>query len=198
MHLEGFPEHVTLRDGTHVVIRPLRAIDGSELLEFYRALPEEERQLLRDDVSSPEWVDRFLKKVDFEEVVSLVAELDGRVVGETTLYRTRYGWTRHVGEMRVSVAPAMRRSGLGTALARTLVKLAIDMGVEKMVVQMVESQVAARRTFEKLGFAPEATLRAHAKDVRGKKRDLIVMSNDVSHIWHAMEAMVSDFSPMHE
>ncbi len=195
MHLEGFPQPVTLRDGTHVVIRPLRAIDGSELLEFYRSFPEEERQFLRDDVSSPEWVDRFLKKVDFEEVVSLVAELDGAVIGETTLYRTRYGWTRHVGEIRVAVAHALRRKGLGTALARTLVKLATNMGIEKMVVQVVENQVAARRTFEKLGFSQEATLRAHVKDVRGMKRDVMVMSNDVSHIWQAMEAMVSDYSP---
>ena len=37
MHLEGFPQPVTLRDGTEVVIRPLCAIDGAELLEFYRA-----------------------------------------------------------------------------------------------------------------------------------------------------------------
>lgn len=198
MHLEGFPQHVTLRDGTQVVIRPLRAIDGAELLEFYRAFPEEERQFLRDDVSSPEWVERFLKKVDFEEVVSLVAELDGAVVGETTLYRTRYGWTRHVGEIRVAVAHSLRRKGLGTALARTLVRLATNMGIEKMVVQVVENQVAARRTFEKLGFTHEATLRAHVRDIRGLKRDLLVLSNDVSHIWQAMEAMIADYSPTHE
>ena len=27
------------------------------------------------------------------------------------------------------------------------------------------------------------------------KRDLVVMANDVSHLWEAMEAMVSDFQP---
>ncbi|MBP7797890.1 MAG: GNAT family N-acetyltransferase [Thermoanaerobaculaceae bacterium] len=198
MHLEGFPQPVTLRDGTEVVIRPLCAIDGAELLEFYRAFTEEERQFLRDDVSSPEWLERFLKKVDFEEVVSLVAELDGAIVGETTLYRTRYGWTRHVGEIRVAVARDLRRKGLGIALSRAVVKLATNLGIEKMVVQVVENQVGARHTFEKLGFTQEATLRAHVKDIRGLKRDLLVLSNDVSHIWHAMEAMVADYSPMHE
>ena len=198
MHLEGFPQPVTLRDGTEVVIRPLCAIDGAELLEFYRAFTEEERQFLRDDVSSPEWLERFLKKVDFEEVVSLVAELDGAIVGETTLYRTRCGWTRHVGEIRVAVARDLRRKGLGIALSRAVVKLATNLGIEKMVVQVVENQVGARHTFEKLGFTQEATLRAHVKDIRGLKRDLLVLSNDVSHIWHAMEAMVADYSPMHE
>jgi hypothetical protein len=60
---------------------------------------------------------------------------------------------------------------------------------------MVESQISAQRMFEKLGFHQEAVLHNHVRDIHGIKRDLLIASNDVSHLWEAMEAMVSDFSP---
>jgi RimJ/RimL family protein N-acetyltransferase len=193
--LEGFPQNLTLKDGTQVVVRPLDAQDAPALLEFYRALPEEDRLYLRDDVTKPEWVDRFVAHVKHHEVVSLIALHGKKVVGEASLYRALHGWTAHVGEIRVSVSPNLRRSGLGTTLARDLVKLAIGLGVEKMIAQMVESQISAQRMFEKLGFRQEAVLRGHVRDIHGIKRDLLIASNDVSHLWEAMEAMVSDFSP---
>jgi L-amino acid N-acyltransferase YncA len=198
MALEGFPQQVSLRDGREVTIRPLEAVDGADLVEFYRGIPPEEREYLRDDVTKPDWIERFLRKVDFVEVVSLVAEHGSRIIAEGTLYRSRYGWMRHVGEIRITVGEAFRRQGLGTALTRALLRVGTTLGVEKMVAQVVEKQLGARRTFEKLGFTHEATLRAHVKDLHGFKRDLLVLSNDVSHIWHAMEAMVADLRPMDE
>lgn len=198
MVLDGYPQGVTLRDGKDVTIRPLEAVDGADLVEFYRGIPEEEREYLRDDVTKPDWIERFLRKVDFVEVVSFVAEHGSRIIAEGTLYRTRYGWMRHVGEIRITVGEAFRRQGLGTALARALCKVGTTLGVEKLIVQVVEKQVGARRTFEKLGFTHEATLRAHVKDLHGFRRDVMVLSNDVSHVWAAMEAMVADYRPMDE
>ena len=195
MKLEGFPQDVALRDGVTVVIKPLDVEEASAVLKFYRSLPEEDRLFLRDDVTKPEWLRRFVARIESGEVVSLVAEAHGKIVGEATLYRALHGWTVHVAELRVAVAPAMRRSGLGTTLARELVRLATRMGVEKMVIQVVENQVGARKMFRKLGFRQEAVLRGHVKDIHGMKRDLIVGSNDISHIWDAMESLVADFSP---
>jgi len=39
---------------------------------------------------------------------------------------------------------------------------------------MVDSQVAAKRTFEKLGFHKEAELPGHVTDIHGKRRDLLI------------------------
>ncbi len=120
---------------------------------------------------------------------------EGAVLAEATLYRPRHGWSAHVGELRVAVAPAHRRQGLATALAGFLVKLATDQGADKLIVEVVENQLAARRTFEKLGFQREAVLRAHVKDRAGIRRDLLILATDVSHVWAAMEALVADSSP---
>lgn len=194
MALDTFPETVTLRDGSTVVLTPLQPQCTGALLAFYRALPVEDRLVLRDDVTSGEWAEGFLRKVETKEVISLVAKAGGKVVGVATLYRTLRGWTRHVGEIRVTVAAGFRRRGLATALASAQVRIATELGIEKIIVQVVDNQVAARRTFEKLGFHKDAILPHHVMDGAGMKRDLIILANDVSQIWAAMEAVNQDYA----
>jgi len=195
MKLEGFPRSVTLRDGTLLTVRPTKGGDQAALLAFYREMPQEDRLFLKDDVTTEPWADRFIRRIERNEALSLVAETDGRIVAEATLYRPQHGWSAHVGELRVAVARSHRRKGLATALAGMLVKLATDQGADKIVVEVVENQVPALRTFAKLGFQQEAVLRGHVRDTRGARRDLLILSNDVSHIWAAMEALVADSSP---
>ena len=195
MRLEGFPRDVVLRDGASVSIRPVEPDDGESLGEFYRELPEEDRLFLRDDVTRPEWVEEFIRSVDFDTVVSLLAEHEEQVVGNATLYRSRHGWSAHVAEIRIVVARPFQRHGLGTALASQLVLHATSLGLEKIVAHVVDNQVSAKRAFEKLGFHKDAVLRGHVKDIRGVTRDLVVMSNDVSHLWEAMAALMADYSP---
>jgi GNAT superfamily N-acetyltransferase len=114
MALDSYPASVTLRDGSTVVLTPLQPSCSGALLAFYRHLPEEDRLMLRDDVTTSDWAEGFLRKVETREIISLVAKAAGKVVGEATLYRTLHGWTRHVGEIRVTVAAAFRRKGLAT------------------------------------------------------------------------------------
>lgn len=194
MALEGFPKKANLRDGSQVLLRPLGFEDAEALLLLYRSLPEEDRLVLRDDVSKTEWSERFLTRVALGDVLSLVAEEDGRMVAEASLYRQRHGWMAHVGEVRVSVDRAHRGRGLGFVLARELVRLARDLGLEKLVAQMVETQVAARRVFERLGFAPEAVLRGHVKDSHGQPRDLLLLASATDRVWRGLEA-ASDAHP---
>ncbi|HJX63976.1 MAG TPA: GNAT family N-acetyltransferase [Polyangia bacterium] len=195
MERDGFPRVAKLKDGSSVEIALASSADGPALLDFYRSLSDEDRLVLKDDVTTPGWLARFLAKLQAGAATSLVARADGRICGEATLHRNLHGWSRHVGEIRLSVASDRRGKGLGYALAGGVVKLAIDLGLEKMVAYFVESQVAARKTFERLGFRKEAELARQVTDIRGAKRNLLVYSNDVSHIWSAMEALVEDFRP---
>jgi len=195
MALDTFPVTIALRDDSNVVVTPLQPSCSGALLAFYRALPEEDRLVLKEDVTSADWAAGFLSKVEAKEVISLVAKANNKVVGEASLYRTQHGWTRHVGEIRVTVAVAWRRRGLATALASALVRIATELGIEKIIVQVVDNQVAARRTFERLGFHRDAILPHHVMDLSGTKRDLIILANDVSQIWAAMEAANQDCTP---
>jgi RimJ/RimL family protein N-acetyltransferase len=198
MNLGSYTVEAALRDGSQAQIRAMELKDGPGVLEFFRALPEEDRLFLRDEVTSPEWLDRFIHQIDYNSMVPLVAEQEGKIVGNAALYRPLHGWSAHVGEIRVAVARPLQSKGLGTMLARELVRIAEDAGIEKMVVSVVDNQVGAKRAFEKLGFRPEAVLKGHVKDIHGVKRDLVILANDVSHIWEAMESLLQDFAPSPE
>ena len=195
MNLRTYEIETPLRDGTPVKIRLMDVKDGPGQLEFFRSLPEEDRLFLRDDVTRPEWLDRFIHLIDYNTMVPLVAEANGQVVGHATLQRNVYGWSTHVGEIRVAVARRCQGKGLATIMIRELVKIAIDEGLEKLVASVVDNQMCARRAFERIGFRAEAVLKGHVKDIRGAKRNLVVLANDVSHIWEAMEALTRDYSP---
>lgn len=190
-----FPRALNLAHGVTVNVRLAGPGDEHALLDFYRTLPLEDRRFLKDDVTTDGWATRFMRRIACGEVRSLIAERAGRVVAEATLARATHGWSVHVAELRVAVARMVRRQGLGSALAGLLVEMAIDEGVDKLVVQVVEHQVAALQVFRKLGFQPEAVLRRHVKDVSGTRRDLLVLANDLSHAWAAMEALVADIPP---
>lgn len=192
---EGFPHTMSLRDGSQVVLSILKPAEGKALHDFYRALPEEDRLTLKEDVRLHGWAERFLAKVSEGSIISLVAKVDGEIVAEGSLYRTFYGWTRHVGEIRLTVGAEFRKKGLGRALAAGLVKIATDVGIEKIIVRVVENQIAAFHIAQRLGFMKEAVLRRHVTDLAGNKRDLLILANDVTQIWSTMEAMLMDYEP---
>jgi ribosomal protein S18 acetylase RimI-like enzyme len=195
METVELPQIVRLKSGKGATLDRAAPGDGPGLLQFFRSMAEEDRLVLRDDVTTSDWLDRFLAKLSSGEAISVVGKIGGEIRGEATLHRALTGWTRHVGEIRLNVDRADRGQGLGLILARHIVKLAIDAGIDKLVGHMVESQIAAVRTFEKLGFHKEAELSGHVTDIRGKRRNLLIYANDVSHVWSAMETLLGDFRP---
>ena len=176
----AFPKTVTLRDGLTVALRPLIVDhDREEICRFFDRVPEDDRAFLKEDVIDRGEVESWLDRVDPETETVMVAEAADRIVGTAILRRDAHGWARHVGEIRVVADPATRRQGLGHVLAETIFAIAVRIGLEKMVAQMMSDQAGALRVFELLGFHPEATLRNHVKDRYGHKHDLVIMANDL-------------------
>ncbi len=187
MPLREFPKQIALRDGTPVVLRPLVAADERELLEFFRRLSPEDRQFLRDDVTRAEIVRAWCREPDFDRVLPILAEHDGRIVGDATLHRHPVGWMRHLGEIRVTTDPFVRRRGLASVLAREIFYLALQAGLDKMVAEVAADQLPAAKVFEKLGFRREARLAGHIVDLHGRKRDLLVLSTDIPALMQKIE-----------
>jgi L-amino acid N-acyltransferase YncA len=175
----AFPKTATLRDGSVITLRPLRPDDRERAWEFFDRVPEEDRAFLKEDVINRGEVEAWLDRIDPATETMIVAEAAGAIVGTAALQREARGWARHVGEIRVVADPATRRQGLGHVLAETIFGIAVRIGLEKMVAQMMANQTGAVRVFELLGFRVEATLRNHVRDRYGHKHDLLIMANDL-------------------
>jgi ribosomal protein S18 acetylase RimI-like enzyme len=93
-----------------------------------------------------------------------------------------------VGEVRLVVDPHHRGRGIGRRLARQAVLDAVDIGLTKLVVEVISDQEALIAMFRSLGFEPEALLTDHVRDRSGEMRDLIVLANSVEEQFAAMSA----------
>ncbi|HUN56800.1 MAG TPA: GNAT family protein [Candidatus Binataceae bacterium] len=175
----AFPKTATLRDRSHVILRPFGASDRASVCAFFDRVPEDDRAFLKEDVINRTEVEGWLDRLNPGTETMIVAAAPIGIVGTAVLAREAHGWARHVGEIRVVADPVTRRLGLGHVLAETIFALAVRLGLEKIIAQMMADQEGAIRVFELLGFNVEATLRNHVKDRYGHKHDLIVMANDL-------------------
>jgi ribosomal protein S18 acetylase RimI-like enzyme len=164
-------------------IRPIEAGDESALSHFFERIPESDRTFLKEDVSDPRVLEDWVQPGPGRTI----AVEDGTVVGALAVIRL-VGWSSHVGEVRLVVDPDHRGRGIGRLLARQAVLEALDMGLGKLVVEVISDQEALIAMFRGLGFEPEALLTDHVRDRTGQMRDLIVLANSVDEQFSALSA----------
>jgi RimJ/RimL family protein N-acetyltransferase len=189
---EDYPKKTTLRNGTVVALRPMVREDEHELLAFFRRLPPEDRLFLKDDVTDLKVIHSWAENLDYNRVIPILALDQSQIIGDATLHRTRYGWSTHVGEIRLVADPAYRRQRLGRILSREIFFLALVLKLDKVVAEMMEDQEGAKHVFASLGFQQEAVFKNHVRDLEGKYHNLTVMSQDVIGFWRRIEDQIAN------
>lgn len=158
--------------------------DATALLGFFSGVPEGDRTFFRDDVLDPATIDRWLADPSQRR---LGAMIDGEIVGHVAVI-PGMAWSRHVGEVRLVVAPDHRRRGVGRLLAQRGVVEAAELGVTKLVVEVVAEQQATVAMFTALGFEAEGLLKGHVRSRSGETRDLLVLAHWVDRLWPIISA----------
>ena len=164
-------------------VRPLSAEHVAPLEAFFRRVPESDHNSFAEDVFEEGLVESWLTDTRARRAVAVGD--DGSVVGYVALLPL-HGWSSHVGSLRVVVDPEVRGKGVGRALARSGLLSALELGLSKIVVEVVVDAVPAIGMFEALGFEPEALLRDHVRDKSGELHDLVVLAHLVEGTWSGM------------
>ena len=158
-------------------LQRIRTGDAELVADFLTSMTEGDRTFFKEPVdvetvrrwgteaSRPRWL-----LVDNTAPVAYVAVIPG------------VGWSAHVGELRLLVAPAHRRRGLGTRLARHALLAGVEMGLEKLTVEVAADKVGDLEMFTAIGFEPEGILRGHIRDRTGVFRDLVILSHQVRDV----------------
>jgi ribosomal protein S18 acetylase RimI-like enzyme len=162
-------------------IRHIDSGDQDRLARFLERVPEADRTFFKEDVDDPQAGHVWMQPGPGRTV----AVEDGEVVGWLAVV-PKPGWSSHVGEVRLIVDPAHRGRGIGRTLARRAVLEALELGLEKMVVEVIAVQEPTIAMFRSLGFDPEALLSDHVRDRNGDLRDLMVLSHSVQEQWSTM------------
>jgi RimJ/RimL family protein N-acetyltransferase len=121
--------------------------------------------------------DRIARWRDFiagTEGVMLVAEIDGEIVGGSSLQ-----WIGHCGTGLLGLGMWLdapyRGRGLGTALLTESITWAKDNGAHKITLEVWPHNDAALALYRRFGFEQEGYLRRHWRRRNGELWDSIVM-----------------------
>ncbi|GAC1607723.1 MAG: GNAT family N-acetyltransferase [Mycobacteriales bacterium] len=164
-------------------IRPLSEEVMASLEGFFARVPDSDHNSFAEDVRAPGVVQSWLTDERARRAVAV--DDDGSVIGYVAVLPL-VGWSDHVGSLRVVVDPAERGRGVGRELARHGLLAGLDLGLGKVVVEVVVEAVPAIGMFEALGFEPEALLRDHVRDKSGELHDLVVLAHLVDGTWSGM------------
>ena len=131
-----------------ITLRPMRSADLDELL------PSEDELFGTESWSRQSYLDEL---ADTELRRYLVAEQDGKVVGSGGLLAI--GETAQI--LTVGVLPAARRQGIGEQLVQALLAEAVRRRAGEVLLEVRMDNAAARRLYDKLGFAVIGTRRGY-------------------------------------
>jgi RimJ/RimL family protein N-acetyltransferase len=163
-----------------MTIEPFQPVFEEPLLRLLHGAPDQDRNFFKVDVSDTEALQRWLNE---PRACRFVARNGGgEIVGEVAVIRG-LGWSAHVGELELIVAPSHRRKAYGRRLAQRALAEALQLGLTHIYVQVAAEQFALVAMFQEIGFEPEALLRDFICDRNGESHDLIMLTHRVEQTW---------------
>jgi GNAT superfamily N-acetyltransferase len=177
--VERYPKNVKLKDGSPITLRPLKQTDEKAFHTFFVGVPDQERILFKHRVTEPEVIREWCQRIDYGEVLPVVAFAGDKLVADASLHQRLGGWKRHIGRISVVVQPSIRGKGLAGILVNELIDIARDLGLEKLEAEFLGEQKAARRVFEERGFNQFLYLQDYVKDMQAISHDYVLMGRDL-------------------
>ena len=177
--LEEYPKKVRLKDGAVLLLRPMTRDDEHGVSMFFSSLPEEVRRYLRNDVTNRKIIARWMRDLNYEKTLPIIAEYEGGIVASSTLHRQTFGWGRHVGEVRIVIDPAFQGRGLGGLLLDEIYRIGASSGLKKLVARIVTKRDDVIKAFEKSGFSHIGVLKRYVKDMNNNYADIAIMVREL-------------------
>ena len=146
----------------NIQIRHTEARDTIALQEIYGQAESYFGTLQIPYPAEDDWKERF-ESIPFGSK-SLVAEVDGKVVGHAAVTcRSTSPRRKHVGELGMAVHNDWKRKGVGAALVEALIDLAENwMNLTRLELTVYVDNTAAISLYEKYTFKVEGTHREFA------------------------------------
>jgi RimJ/RimL family protein N-acetyltransferase len=169
-----------LKDGTLVTLRPMMESDEEALYRFFQVLPDDLLIFIRHNVKERKVIQEWVKRLNYSRVLPLLALVGDEIVADVTLHRVPHGWKRHIGRIRIVVAPAYQKLGLATLMLNEMVELAAELGLEKLWAEVPLDSRGAIGAFRNAGYVCKAVIEGLVKDTTNQNRDILIMICDIA------------------
>ncbi|MFQ4141809.1 bifunctional acetate--CoA ligase family protein/GNAT family N-acetyltransferase [Chlorogloeopsis sp. ULAP02] len=150
----------TLKDGTHVIIRPIRPEDEPLAVKFHKTLSEQSiyfRYFHLVKLSQRIAHERLMRLccIDYDREMALVAEYQNPTTNEREIIALGRLTKLHglsEAEFALLVSDKFQYQGLGTQLLRRLLQVGQDEHIKRITADILPENTAMQRTCEKAGF----------------------------------------------
>jgi acetyltransferase len=150
----------TAKDGTELVIRPIRPEDEPLMVVFHEMLSDRTvyyRYFCSLNLARRTAHERLahICSCDYVSEMVLVAEGKDLNTGHRSIFavgRLNKLNANSEAEVALLVADPYQRLGLGTELLRRLLRIARDEGIHRLVAEMLRDNIAVQAVFRKCGF----------------------------------------------
>jgi RimJ/RimL family protein N-acetyltransferase len=149
-----------LRDGRECLIRLMTERDLPQVISCINSVAEEKVYIASEGITDPErFRMQFWEPVLSGKFIPLVAEIDGKVVGSSTLQIGTPSKRKHTAYIGSQLVSEFRGLGIGTAMMRVATDIARENGIEKLHLSAFSSNERAIDFYKKCGFEVEAVLK---------------------------------------
>ncbi len=157
-------------DGTELVFREPVKGDAKACMSFINSFVDERRSGILIDKkvtlkAEEKWLESQLSDTKARQIVMLLVELDGRVVGSCHVHRLP-SKHRHRAVLGVALHKGIRGKGVGEALMRRTMDLALKRfrGIETLELSSFAYNERAQSLYKKLGFKEFGRVPRSAKE----------------------------------
>ncbi len=179
-----YPKEILLKDGTEVFLRVLEPGDEEALVKFFQGTHISFRWFLKEDPCDPNVIKKWIDNQDKGKSFSIIATHEDRIVANASLLLRPWGGRKHVGRLRIMVAPDFQSRRLGTWIVFDLIKRAMEMGLEKLRADFVVGiEDKAIRAVRKLEFIEEGRLQDYIQDEHGNYYDYMITIKQLHKDW---------------
>ncbi len=169
-----YRKFVNTNTGRRVLMRPLLEEDQKRLFDLFHGGTPEDFKFLKDDIKNPMIIERWIANINYDRVLPLVAHCDDRLVGDCTLHRGRRD-LRHMGEVRIYLAPDFRGVGLGSKMIQEIEDIAKKLELHFLVAEIILEHVGLVKAFRRLGYDIRCTMDDYFMDLEGRTHDVAIM-----------------------
>jgi RimJ/RimL family protein N-acetyltransferase len=143
------------KEDREVILRTPRWSDLDDMLGFINSLVEEEAMIAMEKKKTRDeeinWVTDNLKQLEKNQHMSIVAEVDGHMVGSCEL-TPRFERLKHYGRLGIALRDGYRDAGIGQEMMKEMEKHASRLGVEFIALEVFSINYNAIHVYEKLGY----------------------------------------------
>jgi ribosomal protein S18 acetylase RimI-like enzyme len=178
-----------IADGNEVILRRMSWNDLDKLLVFVNGLVDDkrsgrgshvftgfERKITRRE--ERDYLAHQMEAIQKGRTVSVIAEVNDRIVGNGNIDKGNYSETQHHGHLGLTVLAEYRGIGIGREMVKVLLREAKKIGVKNVDVEFLAINQAAIRTYQKAGFREVGGIPGKVHR-RGKLLESMVMAREI-------------------